>query len=176
MSYAFFHVLGCSPLVILEILEYRKMQNMYPCRIRIQNLWSSRRVQGYCCTLELRLYSKRYVGHGSLCSMELTLNLPSLQVHSSLLAKFVVPDWGDKVDSDIGLSYRPASLCSVAGRYDNTMPESTISPSQGLWIWVQLTAPITKGRGWAGERSSLICWALGYNDFDLEPQTISIST
>jgi hypothetical protein len=35
------------------------------------------------------------------------------------VAKFVVPDLGDKVDSEIGLSYRPASLCSLAGRYDN---------------------------------------------------------
>ncbi len=34
----------------------------------------------------------------------------------------------DKVDSGIGLSYRPdsASLCILAGRYDNPMPESTL--------------------------------------------------
>jgi hypothetical protein len=32
------------------------------------------------------------------------------------------------VDSGIGLSYRPASLCSLADRYDNPMPESTLSP------------------------------------------------
>jgi hypothetical protein len=29
------------------------------------------------------------------------------------------PSPGDQVDSGIGLSYRPASLCSLAGRYDN---------------------------------------------------------
>jgi hypothetical protein len=29
------------------------------------------------------------------------------------------------------LSYRPASVCSLAGRYDNPMPESTISPQSG---------------------------------------------
>ncbi len=34
---------------------------------------------------------------------------------------------GDKVDSGIGLSYRPASLCSLAGRYDNLMPEESWS-------------------------------------------------
>jgi hypothetical protein len=28
----------------------------------------------------------------------------------NLVAKFIVPDWGDKVDSGIGLSYRPARL------------------------------------------------------------------
>jgi hypothetical protein len=45
------------------------------------------------------------------------------------IAKFIVPDWEDKVDSDIGLSYRPASICSLPDRYDNPMPESTFSPS-----------------------------------------------
>ncbi len=38
---------------------------------------------------------------------------------------------GDIVDSDIWLSYRPASLCSLAvfaDLYDNPMPESTLSP------------------------------------------------
>ncbi len=35
---------------------------------------------------------------------------------------------GDIVYFIIGLSYRPVSLCSLAGRYDNPMPESTLSP------------------------------------------------
>jgi hypothetical protein len=34
-------------------------------------------------------------------------------------------------DSGIGLSYRPASLCSLAGRYDNPVPELTLSPQSG---------------------------------------------
>jgi len=42
-----------------------------------------------------------------------------------LRAKFLVPDWGDIVNSGIGLSYRPANLCSLAGLYDNPMPDST---------------------------------------------------
>jgi hypothetical protein len=46
--------------------------------------------------------------------------------------KFIVPDWGDIVGSGIGLSYRPSSLCSLAGRYDNPMPELIFPPSQGL--------------------------------------------
>ncbi len=50
----------------------------------------------------------------------------------SKIAKFIVPDWGDKVDSGIGLSYRPAGLHRLTGRYDYPMPESTISPIQGL--------------------------------------------
>ncbi len=43
------------------------------------------------------------------------------------------------VDYSKELSYRPASLCSLAGWYNNPnnpMPESTISPSQGLRIWL----------------------------------------
>jgi hypothetical protein len=52
------------------------------------------------------------------------------------VAKFLVPDWGNEVDFFIGLSHRPASLCSLARRYDNLM--STLYPSQGLRIWLQL--------------------------------------
>ncbi len=47
-------------------------------------------------------------------------------------AKFIFPDWEDIVDSVIGLSYRPVRLYRLSGRYDNPMPESTISPSPGL--------------------------------------------
>jgi len=38
---------------------------------------------------------------------------------------------GDIVDSGIGLSYWPTSLCSLAGWYGNPMPELTLSPRQG---------------------------------------------
>jgi hypothetical protein len=38
-------------------------------------------------------------------------------------AKFIVPDWGDKVDSGIGLLYRPARLHRFEGLHDNVMPE-----------------------------------------------------
>ncbi len=49
------------------------------------------------------------------------------------VAKFIVPKWGDKVDAGIGLStaYRPASLCSLVGLYDNAVSESTLSPQSG---------------------------------------------
>ncbi len=39
------------------------------------------------------------------------------------VAEFTGPDWGDKVNSGIGLSYKPARLHGLAGRYDNPMPE-----------------------------------------------------
>ncbi len=47
------------------------------------------------------------------------------------VAEFIDPWLGDKVDSGTGLSYRPASPCSLPGRYDNLMPESNLSPQLG---------------------------------------------
>ncbi len=47
------------------------------------------------------------------------------------VAKFLVPDWGEIVDSGIRLSFRPARLHRQAGWCDHPMPESTISPQ--LW-------------------------------------------
>ncbi len=47
------------------------------------------------------------------------------------VAVFLDPDCGDKVNSGRGLSYRPSRLHGLAGQYDNPMPESTLSPSQG---------------------------------------------
>jgi hypothetical protein len=51
---------------------------------------------------------------------------------------FSVPDWEDIVDSGIGLSYRLGRLHKLAGRYDNPVPKSTISPigdyEFGLWM------------------------------------------
>jgi hypothetical protein len=46
------------------------------------------------------------------------------------VAKFLVSDWGEKVNSDIALSYRAARLRlhRLAGRYDNLILETTISP------------------------------------------------
>jgi hypothetical protein len=48
------------------------------------------------------------------------------------VAKFLVPDWEDKVNSGIGLSCRPARLHRLAGRYNNSMQKSTISFNQEL--------------------------------------------
>jgi hypothetical protein len=42
-----------------------------------------------------------------------------------LVAKFIVPDWGDKVDSGIGYPHQPARLHRLAGRNDNPMLESS---------------------------------------------------
>jgi hypothetical protein len=54
------------------------------------------------------------------------------------VAKFLVPNLGDLVDTGIGYSRSGMPAYSLAGQYDNPMPESTISPSQGLRIWLQL--------------------------------------
>ncbi len=42
---------------------------------------------------------------------------------------------GYTVDPGVVLSYRPARLHRMAGRYDKPTPDSTICPSQGLRIW-----------------------------------------
>ncbi len=50
---------------------------------------------------------------------DLFLSLPIDERHRGTerpKAKFIIPDWGDKVDSGIGLSYRPARLHTQAGQ------------------------------------------------------------
>jgi len=56
------------------------------------------------------------------------ISLYRSQIHSPWL--------GDMVDSGdpgigCGRPYKPVSLCSQAGRYDNPMPELTLSPQSG---------------------------------------------
>jgi hypothetical protein len=65
------------------------------------------------------------------CKQPIGARIP-LMMFSSLytVAKIIVPDWGDKVESVIGLWYRPASLCSLAGQYDYGIGLSY--PSAGL--------------------------------------------
>ncbi len=56
---------------------------------------------------------------------------PCLFCFSVVVCSHIHSPWlGDKVDSGIGLSYRPASQCSPAGRYiiRYPMPESTFFP------------------------------------------------
>ncbi len=67
-------------------------------------------------------------------------------------SKFIVPGWVDKV----GLSYRPGRLLRPACGYDNPMPESTISPIQVLWIWLQAAWAETPK---AGLGCCWLCWA-----------------
>jgi hypothetical protein len=47
--------------------------------------------------------------------------------YAEAFSQIYSPWLGDKVDSGIGLSYYPARLHRLADRYDNPMPESTIS-------------------------------------------------
>ncbi len=59
--------------------------------------------------------------------------------------EFIDPDWGDKVNSGIGLSYRPARLHWLADRYDNPMPELTLSPSHGSVNSATVQRPLCLG-------------------------------
>ncbi len=56
----------------------------------------------------------------------------------SFCSQILSPSLRD-IDTGIELLYRPASLCSLVSRYDNPMPESTISPRQGLRLCPQHT-------------------------------------
>jgi hypothetical protein len=49
-------------------------------------------------------------------------------------AQFIVPDWGNKVDYGIGLSYRPVRLQTLAGlAVTTTLCHSRLcAPSKGL--------------------------------------------
>jgi hypothetical protein len=56
-------------------------------------------------------------------------SVPCSRLAASLVAKFIVPDWGNKVDSGTVLSYQPATLHRLAGKCGNSMPESAVYPS-----------------------------------------------
>jgi hypothetical protein len=50
----------------------------------------------------------------------------------NLVSKFIIPDWGDKVDSGRGLLYRPDWLyIGWHAGTNNPMPESTLSLQSG---------------------------------------------
>jgi hypothetical protein len=60
-------------------------------------------------------------------------------------AEFIVPDWGDKVNSGIGLSYRPARLNRLMARYNNHMSELTMYPP--VWNYeFGLCVKISRGK------------------------------
>ncbi len=69
-------------------------------------------------------------------------------------SKIHSPGLDDIIDSGIGLSYRPGSLCvlcSLAGRYNNPMPQSTLSTESGIMNLA------TERRTWVGTAGMLIC-------------------
>ncbi len=79
------------------------------------------------------LHKQKYIHKKNIPERaKLTICLP---LQHCIEAKFLVSDWGNIVNSGIGLSYRSARLHWLAGLCDNTLPQSTIFPSQGLRIW-----------------------------------------
>ncbi len=56
------------------------------------------------------------------------------------VAKFIVPDWEDKVAAGIGLSYRPARIHRLAGQYGNPSRRQLYPPVRayefGYWYLV----------------------------------------
>jgi hypothetical protein len=82
------------------------------------------------------LYSLMCTVHYVHCAAHRTIRWQNLASCSQIFSPWL----GAVVEYGIGLSYRSASLCSLAVRYDNPLPEATISPSQGLRISL-LTSP-----------------------------------
>ncbi len=79
-------------------------------------------------TFRPELYLNTYVYKMKWVLKYRKVNITEDQYHSPWL--------GDKVDYGLGLSYRPVRLHRLAGRSDNLMPKSTLSPGEGLWIWL----------------------------------------
>ncbi len=65
-------------------------------------------------------------------------------------AKFVSSWQGDIVDYGIGLSYRPTSLCSLAGRYYNPICQSGLIPQSGTKNLASVDKPAEIWRGKGG--------------------------
>jgi hypothetical protein len=61
-----------------------------------------------------------------------SLNFVRIFFARGSVAKFFVPDWGDKVDSGIGLSYRAARLHRLAGGTTTLCWSQLYPPIQGL--------------------------------------------
>jgi hypothetical protein len=75
------------------------------------------------------LKSKKMREHVTVCTQEEMVDLKPYPTGQSE-AQFLVLDLGNKVDSGIGLSYRPTRLHRLAGLCDNPMPYSTSSLRQ----------------------------------------------
>ncbi len=99
------------------------------CVFCVKQTWAPQYMVSICmrCFVLCPMYNVHTKGlHSDLWPLRSTFikcTFNYSQIHSSLL--------GDKVDYGIGLSYRPAILCSLTGRYDSQMLLSTLSPQAG---------------------------------------------
>jgi hypothetical protein len=75
--------------------------------------------------------ASRYLAAPSSCSLSTSPAHFPAHPASCPVAEFIDPDCGDKVNFGMNLPYRPARHHGPAGRYDNSMPELTLSPSRG---------------------------------------------
>jgi hypothetical protein len=81
------------------------------------------------------------------------------------VSKFIVPDWGDKVDSGRGLLYRPDRLYNIhrlAGRYEQLYAEVNLFPPSGTMnsatvpFIIEIIGSSSQGQGVTAEVVPLI--------------------
>ncbi len=106
-----------------------------------QNSCSTYRTQGFCLkVLGITAVYLHHVSSRKTTAVHYQLELMGLPLVVWPVAKFIVPNWGGLswLRRGIGLSYGPARLHRLAGRYNNPMPEPTTyppfkDPEIGLW-------------------------------------------
>jgi hypothetical protein len=119
------------------IMQYRTYYSRTICSVSSRIWWSF--------VLNILIFVD---GAGLLGIKPATLTLSSsfclLSMDAENRGQIHSPWLGVIVNSGIGLSYLPTSLCIVAGRYDNPMPESTLSlpvSDYEFGYWSQILSP-----------------------------------
>ncbi len=96
----------------LHCVQYR-VQYMHIVYTKLQCLYTRNAIH----TQILRIFSLKFFHH---------------RLHKGVSSSLIHSPWPeDKVDSGIGLSYQPASICSPAGWYANPVLELNLSPQSG---------------------------------------------
>ncbi len=106
---------------------YKRKRRTWLCEYICDSWWTEGwgGLLGWVCIVTLYVWEWRYIVSPAYSYTTILTVSPHKTV-----AEFIDPWMGYKVNSGIGLSYCPASTCSLAGRY-NPMPELTLSPQSG---------------------------------------------
>ncbi len=113
------------PPIQHNFIEYFSELPRFFCHVvfcRVSNTLKGRWQLQACAEIRWRSSWRNYI---RICNIRKKLfidwnktakRLPVLSLVCYSIAEFTIPDWGDKVNFGIGLSYRPARLHNLAGR------------------------------------------------------------